>query len=120
MKNIMMQYRRFSICFLLKAKKTEIDVITTIVIFLLKCNHDLIFTLSCISCVLLLRSYSVGVHCLISEINQDLWDWAFVQSRISSDLGAIHLWCPHGGGWVRLQWTHVDGGSSMCMSTKRY
>jgi len=26
------------------------------------------------------------------------------------DLGAIHLWCPHGGGvGVRVRWTHVDG-----------
>jgi len=25
-------------------------------------------------------------------------------------LGAIHLWCSHGGEVIRLRWTHPDGG----------
>jgi len=33
----------------------------------------------------------------------------------------IHLWCPHGGGRVRLRWMHADGErvNSMLTSTQK-
>jgi len=40
------------------------------------------------------------------------------------NIGAIHLWCPHGGGGgFKLRWTHVDrgrkGSSPMWASTQK-